>query len=287
MDAKTRLAIESLLDTRISNIRSVHGGDINAAHRVTLESGHDIFAKTNPGAPTDMFEREAQGLEWLRVGHGLSVAKVIGHSTQAGAPFLLLEWIQSKPRNKTFSESLGQGLAYLHNNHAPHFGLDHTNYIGTLTQTNRPRATWSKFYGEERLLPQIEAASQNAKLSHACTRALEGILARLDDILAPQEKPSRLHGDLWSGNVHVNEQGDPVLIDPAVYGGHREMDLAMMKLFGGFDARTFEAYHATCPLEPDWENRIELHQLYPLLVHVNLFGGHYAHSVEHIAKKYI
>lgn len=286
MNSTTRLTLEKHLGTKLHSLRSVTGGDINQAYQAQTDDGRTLFIKTNPTMPSLFFETEAQGLKWLSVAQGLRVPSVVGQSSEGEPAFLILEWLDSGRASTGFAETLGHGLALLHLNHPSQFGLDHDNYIGTLPQSNAAHPSWSEFYREQRLRPQFQLAIHSHQLSVQCIQALEITLERLESILAPEELPSRLHGDLWIGNVHTDTHGAPVLIDPAVYGGHREMDIAMMKLFGGFEEDTFAAYHAAYPLESGWEDRIELHQLYPLLVHVNLFGGHYAQSVERIAKRY-
>ena len=286
MKASTRLCIESLLGSPITSITHVAGGDINEAHRAECTDGRHFFIKTNPNAPSEMFQREAEGLAWLKGKHGLRVPEVF-HSSKVGEPaYLIMEWIEPGRRLANFDEKLGRGLATLHSESPGQFGWHADNFIGHLPQSNTLEPTWIEFYRNQRLLPQIKMASRKRKLSSSAMKTLEHLLAGLENHLPNTERPARLHGDLWSGNVHTDKSGHPVLIDPAVYGGHREIDLAMMKLFGGFSERTFRAYHESYPLEAGWESRIELYQLYPLLVHVNLFGGHYAQSVERIANRY-
>ncbi|MBT6178548.1 MAG: phosphotransferase [Deltaproteobacteria bacterium] len=286
MHTQTRLTIENHLEASFESLCSVTGGDINQAFKAELSDGRTVFIKTNPSAPSDFFKTEAQGLQWLRKPKVLEVPEVLGQSSEDQPAFLILEWLPSEAPSPDFHQVFGRGLALIHKSHPMQFGLEHDNYIGTLQQANKPEKSWSDFYREQRLRPQLRLACNNQRLGQGCVKALEAVMNRLESILAPEEPPARLHGDLWSGNLHVGPQGKPFLIDPSVYGGHREMDLAMMKLFGGFSQQTFDAYHETYPMEPGWEDRIELHQIYPLLVHVNLFGGHYAGTVERIAKRY-
>jgi protein-ribulosamine 3-kinase len=226
-----------------------------------------------------MFATEASGLAWLAQARALRVPEVI---TQ-GEDFLVLEHIASGPRRPGYDEILGRGMAALHRAGAPDFGLDHDNFIGRLPQVNRPlpRATWAEFYRERRLLPQLRLAVEGHHASTAMREGFDRLLPRLEDLVGPPEPPARLHGDLWGGNAMADEQGLPCLIDPAVYGGHREVDLAMMRLFGGFSARVFAAYEEAFPLPPSSATRVPLYQLYFLMVHVNLFGGSYVTSVEH------
>jgi len=195
-------------------------------------------------------------------------------------PFLALELIRSKPRGGNFDERLGRGLAALHRHGAPAFGLDHDNYIGRLPQKNTFDVAWSEFYRVRRLGPQLKAAADAGLAPARVRRDFERLFAQLENLCGPPEPPARLHGDLWGGNLMTDDLGEPCLIDPAVYGGHREIDLAMMKLFGGFGPGVFAAYKEAFPLAEGYRQRVPLYQLYPLMVHVNLFGGGYLAQVE-------
>ena len=269
-------AVEAALGSAVVAWDGVSGGDINDAHEAQLADGRWVFVKSNREAPAGMFEAEARGLDWLGQARALRVPEVIAQ----GPSFLVLECIRPGPRKPDFDERLGRGLAALHRWGAPSFGLDHDNFIGRLPQSNRPLPTWAEFYRERRLLPQLQLAIAGQRASPAMRRGFDRLLARLEERVGPPEPPARLHGDLWGGNAMVDEQGMPCLIDPAVHGGHREVDLAMMRLFGGFGSRVFAAYHEAFPLSPGHEERVPLYQLYFLMVHVNLFGGSYVASVE-------
>ena len=278
-------ALTRALGAKVTGLSPLSGGDINQAFAVKLVDGRQLFAKTNPRAPRDMFAAEARGLAWLAEARALRVPDVLAVSSPdddgPDAPaFLALELLQARPNRPDFDETLGRGLAVLHRFGAPGFGLDHDNYIGPLPQSNRAHDTWPDFYRRERLEPQLRRAVDRGRASPRMQRAFDRLFAVLPDLCGPPEPPSRLHGDLWGGNLLTDDTGGPCLIDPAVYGGHREVDLAMMRLFGGFGPRVFAAYEETFPLSPGHEERIDLYQLYPLLVHVNLFGGSYAASVE-------
>ncbi len=269
-------AVEAALGSAVVTWDGVSGGDINEAHEARLADGRWVFVKSNPEAPARMFEAEARGLDWLGQAGALRVPEVLAR----GRNFLALEHIRPGRRKPDFDERLGRGLAALHRAGASGFGLDHDNFIGRLPQSNQPLPTWAGFYRERRLLPQLHLATAGHRTSTAMRRGFEGLLARLEELVGPPESPARLHGDLWGGNAMVDEQGMPCLIDPAVHGGHREVDLAMMRLFGGFGPRVFSAYHEAFPLAPGHEERVPLYQLYFLMVHVNLFGGAYVASVE-------
>jgi len=280
-------AVERALGSTIRDVGAVSGGDINDAYRVTLADGRTVFVKANDRVDTQMFLAEASGLAWLAEGGALRVPSVLGVSDfGATHQFLVLEYLASAPRVHDFDERLGRGLATLHRSGAPRFGLHFDNFIGWLPQSNTPHRDWAEFYREERLLPQLELARRSRRATARMERGFERLFARLDELVGPDEPPARVHGDLWGGNLHVDERGEPCLIDPAPYGGHREVDLAMMRLFGGFSSRTFAAYAEAYPLADGHEDRVELYQLYFLMVHVNLFGGSYAASVESVLAGY-
>lgn len=276
MRASLASAVERAVGSKMTGFHCVSGGDINRAYRAELVDGRRIFVKGNDDAPEGMFAAEARGLAWLREATALRVPEVLA----AGPDFLVLEWLESGRRTTDFDEQLGRGLAALHRAGPDGFGLDHDNFIGRLAQRNQPRATWPAFYREQRLEPQLQLAVAAGLASPAMRRGFDRLFADLDQLVGPPEPPARLHGDLWGGNLMVDDDGQPCLIDPAVYGGHREVDLAMMRLFGGFAPRVFAAYDEAYPLSPGHERRVPLYQLYFLVVHVNLFGRSYLASVE-------
>ncbi len=278
-----RDAIARALGSPIVDMRAVGGGDINEAWRIVLADGRLAFAKTNDAAPPDMFEREAEGLAWLAEANALRIPEVLA----VGEEFLVLELIEPAKKAGDFGERLGRGLAALHRFGADRFGWTANNYIGNLPQDNEAELDWPTFYGQRRLMAQLEMAIERGRASAAMRRDMAKLVSRLTSLVGPSEPPSRLHGDLWAGNCHVAGDGAPVLIDPAVYGGHREMDLAMMKLFGGFSDQVFAAYDEAWPLAEGWRERISLYQLYPLMVHVNLFGGSYVASVERVLSMFV
>ena len=287
MKASLAAAVEAALGVSVRGAREVSGGDINDAYRVTLADGRAVFVKANDRADPAMFPAEARGLAWLAEAAALRIPAVLSVSADgAPHPFLVLEYLDAAPRVRDFDERLGRGLATLHRSGAPGFGLHFDNFIGRLPQSNAAQPTWVEFYRQERLLPQLELARRARRATARMERGFESLLARLGDLLGPDEPPARLHGDLWGGNLHVDERGEPCLIDPAPYGGHREVDLAMMRLFGGFSARAFAAYDEAHPLAPGHDERVALYQLYFLMVHVNLFGGSYGASVEGVLARY-
>lgn len=277
---RARAAIEAALGARVERSEPVSGGDINDAFSLSLDDGRRVFAKTNERADPAMFPAEARGLRWLAEGQSLRVPEVLAVSEgRAGEPaFLVLELLESARAQPGFDETLGRGLAALHQSGPAELGLDHDNFIGRLPQTNGSLPTWSEFYRERRLLPQLRMAERAGLAPAEMRRAFDALWKVLDERVGPEESPSRLHGDLWGGNLHIDERGEPCLIDPAAYAGHREVDLAMMRLFGGFSERCFAAYEEAHPLAPGHEERVSLYQLYFLMAHVNLFGQSYVGS---------
>lgn len=277
MTPDLRRAVASRVGREIADVRPLSGGDIHAAYRVELAGGGVVFVKSSPGAPRGMFTEEARGLDWLRDAKVLRIPSVVAVADEEEAPrFLALEYLAPGRAAARCDETLGHGLAALHRCGAPNFGFSHDNYVGSLPQSNRTHPTWAAFYREERILPLVRRAIDRRKLPATALASFDRLFGRMETLVGPAEPPSRLHGDLWGGNLHIDEHGNPCLIDPAVYGGHREIDLAMMQLFGGFGSRVFDAYREAWPLAEGHEDRVPLYQLYPLLVHVNLFGGSYA-----------
>ncbi len=167
------------------------------------------------------------------------------------------------------------------------FGLERDNFIATIPQSNKPHSTWASFYRAERLEPLVRLAVDKQLLTDDAASVFDRLFERLPDLVGLAEPPARLHGDLWNGNSLTGLRGEPWFIDPAVYGGHREMDLAMMHLFGGFGPKVFAAYDEAFPLADGHGDRVALYQLYPLLVHVHLFGGGYASAVMNAARYYV
>lgn len=232
-----------------------------------------------------MFEKELKGLQLLRSANAVAVPEPLKHGLWEKQIFLVMEYIEKGNASTDFWRKFAQQLANLHRNTSDQFGLDHHNYIGSISQINSQRSNWAEFYAEQRILFLIRMAFDAKKCDSSDCRLAERFSIRLDELF-PKEPPALLHGDLWSGNFMINKDGEPVIYDPAVYWGHREMDLGMMLLFGGFDKTMYEYYNDVFALEPGWRNRVDLTQLYPLLVHLNLFGGHYYDSVRSTLKKY-
>jgi fructosamine-3-kinase len=283
-----RRALEQTLASRVVQARSIRGGDINQAYAALLADGRTLFVKTHACPPPSMFLREAEGLRWLGEARALRVPEVVAAADAAApAAFLALEWIEEGRPCADHDERLGRGLALLHDSRAPGFGLATDNYLATLQQDNASSESWPSFYAERRLRPQLIRAVDSGRASSALKLGVERVISRIEALCGPPEPPARLHGDLWRGNAMTDRNGEPLLIDPAVYGGHREVDLAMMRLFGGFGPACFAAYHEARPLAAGHEQRVALYQLYPLLAHVNLFGGHYVAEVERALRSII
>lgn len=286
MKAELRTELERALGGTIERSSSVSGGDINDAYAVEIGSRR-VFVKANARSPAGMFAAEARGLEWLRAASALRVPEVLAVSSGTEGPqYLVLEWLEPARPAADFDERLGRGLAALHRSGSSHFGLDHDNFIGSLPQVNAPAPSWSQFFRTRRLEPQLQRLAAAGRASFSLRRGFERLLERLHELVGDDEPPARLHGDLWGGNLHLDDRGEPCLIDPAAYGGHREVDLAMMRLFGGFSERVFSAYAEAYALSPAARERVPLYQLYPLLVHANLFGGSYVGSVERVVAMY-
>lgn len=261
---------------KIRSRQRLAGGDIARVERVELEDGRLAVLKSRAGSSADFFAAEAHGLDWLRRTSSLRVPEVL----EQGTDYLLLEWLAPAEPAPDFEELCGRGLAALHDYAEPATpGLDRDNFVGSLAQANQSWPSWPVFYREQRLRPLVEAALTRGLAPSSWSARFEGLYRALEAWL-PAEPLSRLHGDLWSGNLLVGPEGQPCLIDPAVYVGHREVDLAMMRLFGGFSARVFSAYEEVHPLSPGAEERVPLYQLYPLLVHLHLFGTGYRAAVD-------
>ena len=277
--------IEKIAGLKLTNFVSARGGCINHGGICVTSSG-SIFLKWNDRKKfPEMLKVEAKGLSLLRTGTPLRLPKVVHVGEVDDLQFLLLENVSEGRPKKTYWETFGRGLATLHQNTSETFGLDHDNYIGSLRQTNMPSQTWLDFFVEQRLRKQLQMAFDSRKIENGLIKKFESLFARLDSLLS-KEGPSLLHGDLWGGNIMTDDVGDPVLIDPAVYYGHREADLAMTQLFGGFDISFLKSYDDAFPLSPGFKDRFDIFNLYPLLVHVNLFGAGYLRQVTSIVDKF-
>jgi fructosamine-3-kinase len=276
------------LGVALKETRYCAGGDINHAAQLVTADGV-YFVKWNEQSPPGMFTAEAQGLLLLREADSLPVPGVIAvcEAAEHTPAYLVLEWLEPGGSTPETARQLGEGLAALHRHVAPQHGLDHANFIGSLPQSNHPQDSWADFYAEQRLRPQMELARRQGRLPAHRERLLHKLIERLPDFLPAENPPaSLLHGDLWAGNVMTLTGGRPAIVDPAVYYGHREVELAFTELFGGFNHEFYAAYNAVYPLDKDYPTRRALYQLYPLMVHLNLFGGGYGARVDEIASRY-
>lgn len=278
------LGDEVVASTRVS------GGDTSSAFRLELASGRRVFAKTHASPPAGFFTREAADLRWLGEPAVVDVPAVLAVSDGGdGSPArLVLEWIDEGRPVAGTEESLGRALAALHAAEPPAFGRTDGRTTGSRGLPNEPCPTWSEFYATQRLAPLAAIARAERALPADALLGLERLdAARLAEVGGPMEPPARLHGDLWAGNRLVDRSGGNWLIDPAAHGGHREFDLAMMRLFGGFGAAGFAAYEDAWPLAEGWRDRTALHQIAPLVVHAIKFGGSYRSAAADAIATYV
>jgi protein-ribulosamine 3-kinase len=273
------------IQVQISETLSLGGGCINEAYALKTNTGK-YFIKYNPAtAFPEMFKKEAAGLKILADTNTLSIPGVIATFETENYDYLLLQYIESGNITAGFWTDFGEKLAEMHRISSGYFGLDHDNYIGSLYQSNKMDSDFYNFFITQRIDPQLKEARNKGAFSQSDTRYFDSLFNSLHNII-PAEKPALIHGDLWSGNFMVSQNGSPCLIDPAVYYGHREADIAMTKLFGGFRPEFYTAYNHAWPIEKDWQKRMDIFNLYPLLVHVNLFGGGYAGQVLRIIRQF-
>lgn len=275
-------AIAGATGRPVQALRRVAGGDINQAWAAELEGGARAFVKTRPDAPRGEYAAEAASLRWLGEPGALGVPAVLGVRDSEPPRLLALEWLEPGPAGD--EAQLGRGLAAVHAAGAPGFGGPGPMRLGPLALPNEPLPDWPAFYAERRLRPLLAPARDRGALSTAGVRAVERVCDRLAEVAGPPEPPARLHGDLWSGNV-LWSRGRPYVVDAAAYGGHREVDLAMLALFGAPGAGFLAAYEAVTPLAEGHEARVGLWQLFPLLVHAVLFGGSYGTAVARTAAR--
>jgi len=272
----------------VTDAATVSGGCIHEARRLITSEG-EFFAKWSARGPSDIFVREAEGLEALRsAGSEIAIPRVIAASEPTGADpvFLIIEYLEPAGRGTLpDDEKLGRGLAAIHRLRAEKFGFDSPTYCGLTRQDNRWCASWVDFYREQRLQPLIDTLSRERALSAADQRLYERLMTRLPELLPRDAPPALIHGDLWSGNVLFRAKG-PALVDPACAYADREMEFGITTLFGGLSPRAFRAYEESWPLPAGWRERNPLYQLYHLLNHAVLFGGHYAEDARRIAARY-
>ncbi|GAL83011.1 fructosamine/ketosamine-3-kinase [Sporocytophaga myxococcoides] len=272
--------LNEVIHEGIDSIAPVGGGSINNTYKVKT-SRKVYFVKVNRNVPEDFFEKEAEGLSLLAKTNRIRIPEIIF----IGRNLLVMEFIERGLESKNYWFKLGQKLSDIHKVTASSFGLDYNNYIGSLEQLNGWYSNWPEFFVERRIFPLAHRAYADGRLERRGVELIEQLSKKINDLLV-HEKPSLLHGDLWSGNVMVDLSEAPVFVDPAVYYGNREIEIAFTTLFGGFDPLFYESYQEAFPLEKNFDKRIDLYNLYPLLVHANLFGGSYSNSVMTILRRF-
>lgn len=275
------------LNLDIEHIFPVKGGDINDTYRIESYN-KKYFLKLNTAQNfPQLFEKEANGLQTIAETNLFNTPQIIKFgTTNNDFQYLVLEWLERREPTLDSWEKFGQQLAQLHQHTSDQFGWHEDNYIAIIIQPNQFKPTWEEFYAESRILPMIKLLVDKKTLSLKESKAADRLCSELVNIF-PQEKPALLHGDLWNGNIFAKNDGEITLIDPAIYYGHREMDLAMADLFGGFDEHFFKAYHEVNPLHENFEERKPIAQLFPLLVHAFLYEGYYINDVQNILKKFL
>lgn len=275
---------EELLGTAVVSTAPVAGGDIATATRLRLSSGRTVLMKTLAHAPAGFFEAEAAGLGWLaEVEGGVPVPEVLA----ADADCVILDWVEPSQKGQLEAAiGFGTALAATHQAGAAAYGQERDGFIGRLPLPNRTAPSWQDFYAVRRVLPYLKLARDRGAIEEADAATVESVLGKVGEIV-PDEPPARLHGDLWNGNCLWGMDGAVHIIDPAAYGGHREVDIAMLHLFGlPHLSRVMASYEEATPLVEGWEDRIPVHQIFPLLVHACMFGGGYGARAAAAAGRY-
>jgi protein-ribulosamine 3-kinase len=277
--------IGTRMNVNILDFSFIGGGCINNGGKLTTSAG-TFFLKWNDALKyPGMFEAESKGLTILSDTQAIHIPRIMINGQTRSFQYIAIEFIASQKKQTNYWEALGRSLAALHRVSSRAFGLDHNNYIGSLRQINTWHPRWVDFFIEQRLEAQLKLAVHKHLADATLVKQFQNLFKKLPDLL-PNEKPSLLHGDLWAGNLIADEHGMPCLIDPAVYFGHREIELAFTQLFGGFDSEFYQSYEETFPLEPGFSQRADLYNLYPLLVHANLFGSSYIAQVRTVLNRY-
>ncbi len=267
-------------------VQAIGGGSINQTYRLEF-AGQLLFCKLNSASKfPHLFETERRGLRLIQTRSTLLTPSVIDCFESGDAQVLLLEWIEPGERTEGFWKIFGERLAALHQVSAPHFGLEEENYMGSVPQANHPSVSWPRFFRDQRLQPLVAKCSEKNLLPSKLCRQFERLYQRLPEVFGQEQKPALVHGDLWSGNYMCNQASEPVLIDPAVYFGHPAVDLGMTTLFGGFRSAFYESYHYHAPLPSNYEEQWQVANLYPLLIHLYLFGRSYLPQMEQTLHKF-
>jgi protein-ribulosamine 3-kinase len=291
MNTNICTALESVFgqELQIQSASPIGGGSINQTSILKLTNGELVFLKQNTHAPVDFFSIEANGLDLLsQAVKGPRVPKPLAYQDSKKPAFLILEYIEKSSPGFDFPTRFARSLAELHRVTNDSFGLNHHNYIGNTPQNNTQETDGITFFRDQRLSYQQKLAREAGKIPVSTDKNLSKLCSRLESYLdISGEKPALLHGDLWSGNYFADQNQIPCIFDPAVYFGFRETDLAMTQLFGRLPQKFYEAYHEVFPLNPGYEDRKDLYNLYHLLNHLNLFGSSYLASVEQVIRRYI
>lgn len=269
---------------KVRSYQFITGGCINNSLRLETDEG-SYFLKWNEDADNDMFEKEVLGLQELRSSEAIRIPEVYGTGSVSGKNYILMEFLDKRVPQSDFWTDFGRSLASMHQNKKTEYGLDHKNYIGRLPQKNDWKDNWIDFFIENRLEVQLGLAIYNMHIDQSFAKKFRILYPQLPGLLS-EEPPSLLHGDLWSGNFLTGPDGYAAIMDPAVYYGNREIEIAFTQLFGGYDARFYQSYFEAYPVAPGFDQRAEIYNLYPLLVHVNLFGTSYLSGVERVMRKY-
>lgn len=281
---KIQSQFELQFDLRVLNVNKLSGGCIHQSRKIHTDQGC-FFVKFNSQQYVKHFETEINSLELLASKKVIKTPIILGTILLEEYSALVLEYIEENTKSVNW-DVFGQQIAHLHQKHTIQFGLDQSNWIGELPQYNHWMDNFKDFFIIQRLEIQRKIARKNHVLPIDIDLKLDDLYQQLDDFF-PNEPPSLLHGDLWSGNYLIDSNGNPVLIDPACYYGHREVELSFTRLFGGFDQRFYDSYHQTFPLQEGWERRVPIYNLYPLLVHLNLFGQTYLPQIKVILDKFL
>lgn len=285
---KVNTEIQDILREKVTNYSEVSGGSISETYCIECESGASYFLKI---APTELLRAEAMGLFEIQKSQTIATPQIVAEGDQ----FLILEYIGESASQSIFWLRLGKELAEMHKTTSSSFGYLENNFIGTSRQVDQPlvpfndsSSDWIDFYWTYRLLFQYKELEKNGLLNQEFKKSFSKLEKSIDKILAhSEEPPSLLHGDLWNGNILCGPSSTPFLIDPAVYYGHRESDIAMTQLFGSFPIEFYESYMEAFPLPPGWQNRMGIYQLYHLMNHWNMFGQSYATSSQRCVDSYI
>ena len=280
MNERLIIHFNNILDDFVTEVYPVSGGCINDCYKLETQKSN-YFVKLND--TINLFEEENKGLDLLRASKTFYIPKVCEFGVFESSNFLLMEWIEEKNKSDNFWNFFAKNLSELHSTTNDKFGLDYDNYIGSLKQSNTYYYDGIEFFINTRLIPQLEKL--NNLNNSSFFKKFDVLFNSLNEIL-PVYQPSLLHGDLWSGNFLIDRNGHACIIDPAVYYGNREADIAMTKLFGGFSEEFYSNYNDYLPMLNGWQERVDIWNLYPLLVHANLFGSSYFNQINSILNKY-